>query len=43
VNFDLILIGCTLVRYGRQLILRIWKDNPWLPVFNELYAEFLML
>jgi hypothetical protein len=25
---DLILIGCKLVRHGRQLILRIWKGNP---------------
>jgi len=23
--------------------LRIWKHNPWLPVFRELYAEFLTL
>jgi len=40
---DLILIGCKLVRHGRQLILRIWKGNPWLPVFRELHTEFLTL
>jgi len=40
---DLILIGCKLVQHGRQLILRIWNGNPWLPVFDELYAEFLTL
>lgn len=43
VIFDLILIGCKLVRHGRKMILRIWKGNPWLPVFDVLYAEFLML
>jgi hypothetical protein len=40
---DLILVGCKLVQHGRQMILRIWNGNPWLPVFNELYAEFLRL
>jgi hypothetical protein len=40
---DLILVGCKLVQHGRQLILRIWDGNPWLPVFNELYVEFLRL
>lgn len=40
---DLILVGCKLVQHGRQMILRIWDGNPWLPVFNELYAEFLRL
>lgn len=43
VIFDLILIGCKLVRHRRQVILKIWNGNPWLPVFNELYAEFLRL
>jgi hypothetical protein len=40
---DLILIGCKLVQHGRQIILRIWNGNPWLPVFGELYTEFLTL
>ncbi|OHD75483.1 MAG: hypothetical protein A3J97_13210 [Spirochaetes bacterium RIFOXYC1_FULL_54_7] len=40
---DLILIGCKLVQHGRQMILRVWNGNPWLPVFNDLYAEFLAL
>ena len=25
---DLILIGCKLVRHGRQMILRVWNGNP---------------
>jgi hypothetical protein len=40
---DLILVGCKLVQHGRQMILRIWDGNPCLPVFNELYVEFLRL
>ncbi len=40
---DLIMVGCKLVAHGRRLALRIWEYNPWLPVFNELYAEFLRL
>ena len=43
VIFDLILIGCKLARHGRQMILRIWNGNPWLPVFDVLYAEFLRM
>ena len=40
---DLILVGCKLAQHGRQMILRIWDGNPWLPVFNELYVQFLRL
>jgi hypothetical protein len=40
---DLILIGCKLVQHGRRMILRIWDGNPWLPVFNEPYTEFLLM
>ncbi len=40
---DLINIGCKLVRHGRKWILRISQNNPWLPVFRELYADFQTL
>jgi hypothetical protein len=40
---DLILFGCKLVHHERQIILRIRDGNSWLPVFNELNAELLLL
>jgi len=40
---DLILIGCKLVAHGRRMVLRVWKDNPWLPLFDKLYTDFLAL
>lgn len=39
---DLICIGCKVVRHGRRWILRINEKNPWLPMFNEIYAELLL-
>lgn len=36
---DLIYIGCKFVRHARGWILKIHKDNPWLPVFQNLYQE----
>jgi len=40
---DLILIGCKLVKHGRQFTLRVFEDNPWLPIFRELYTAFQLL
>jgi len=40
---DLICISCKFVRHGRQLILRVFEDNPWLPVFRHLYTAFQRL
>lgn len=39
---DLITIGCKLVRHGRRWILRITEQNPWLPVFREVYSDLLV-
>jgi len=38
---DLINIACKLVYRGRRFILRVWKENPWLPIFSELHFQFL--
>lgn len=40
---DLILIGCKLVWHSRQFTLRIWENNPWLPVFKALHSAFQAL
>jgi len=36
---DLITIGCKLVSHAGRSVLKISMDNPWLPVFKELYTE----
>jgi len=40
---DLICIACKFVQHSRQVSLRIFKDNPWLPVFRSLYTAFQLL
>lgn len=40
---DLINIGCKLVCHSRRWILKISQNNPWLPVFKEIYTELQVM
>jgi len=37
---DLILVSCKLVWHSRQWTIKIFHENPWLPIFKELYPVF---
>lgn len=37
---DTIYMACRLVRHARRWSLAFWKNNPWRPVWESLYARF---
>jgi hypothetical protein len=38
---DMIYMACRLVRHARRWSLAFWKNNPWRPVWESVYARFL--
>lgn len=38
---DMIYMACRLVRHARRWSLAFWKNNPWRPVWERVYARFL--
>ena len=34
-------VACRLVRHARRWSLAFWKNNPWRPVWQRVYARFL--
>ncbi|GHU07008.1 hypothetical protein FACS1894151_00690 [Spirochaetia bacterium] len=41
VIFDLIQIPCKIVRHARELVVKVYEYNPWLPVLNHLQVAAL--
>lgn len=37
---DMIYMACRLVRHARRWALSFWKNNPWRPAWEGLYARF---
>jgi len=38
---DLVYVACRLVRHARCWSLAFWKNNPWRPAWERVYARFL--
>lgn len=37
---DLIRVGCKIVYHSREWWIKLWDQDPWLPVFSRLYKTF---
>lgn len=38
---DMVYMACRLVRHARRWSLAFWKNNPWRPVWQRVYEQFL--
>jgi len=40
---EIIRMACKVVHHGGSLIIKIWEEDPWTPVFDRLYENFCNL